>query len=50
VIKGFAYGEIDPNDARNRIIQDIALAPTNFGGNVEYITTFTLYAPIHPSA
>jgi hypothetical protein len=50
VIKGLAYGEINPNDPRNSIIQDIALAPRNSGGNVEYIATFTLYAPIHPSA
>lgn len=50
VIKGFAYGEIDASDARNRIIQDIDLAPRSADGNVEYIATFTLYAPIHPSA
>ena len=28
VIKGLAYGEINPNDPRNSIIHDIALAPT----------------------
>jgi len=50
VIKGLAYGEINPDDRRNSMIQDIALAPRNSGGNVEYIATFTLYAPIHPSA
>ena len=50
VIQGLAYGEIDPNDARDRIIQDIDLAPRNSDGNVEYIASFTLYAPIHPSA
>jgi hypothetical protein len=49
VIKGLAYGEISPSDPRNSIIQDIALAPRNSGGNVEYIATFTLYAPVHPS-
>ena len=49
VIKGFACGEINPGDPRNRIIQDIGLAPRNSGGNVEYVATFTLYAPIHPS-
>jgi len=41
VIKGLAYGEINPNDPRNSIIQDIALAPRNSGGNVEYIATFS---------
>ena len=50
VIQGLAYGEIDPNDARDRIIQDIDLAPRGEDGNVEYIAAFTLYAPIHPSA
>jgi hypothetical protein len=49
VIKGLAYGEINPDEPRNSIIQDIALAPRNSGGNVEYIATFTLYAPVHPS-
>lgn len=49
VITGLAYGEINPVNPHDSIIQDIALAPRNSGGNVEYIATFTLYAPIHPS-
>jgi hypothetical protein len=45
-IQGRIYGEIDPKDRRNAIIQDIALAPTNARGKVEYVTTFTLLKPI----
>ena len=42
---GFAYGELDPNDRRNALIQDIQLAPKNARGNVEYVTTFALTKP-----
>ena len=44
-IQGKAYGELDPNDRRNAIIQDIQLAPRNARGMVEYIATFTLIKP-----
>src|SRR5579871_6768517 len=43
---GTASGEIDPNDRRNAIIQDIQLAPRNARGIVEYVATFTLIKPI----
>src|SRR5207302_378927 len=33
---GTAYGEVDPKDPHNAIIQDIALAPRNAHGMVEY--------------
>jgi hypothetical protein len=46
VIRGRAFGEVDPADRRNAIIQDIALAPKNARGNVEYISTFTMLKPI----
>ncbi len=49
VIQGLAYGEVDPHDPHNRIIQDIDLAERNARGMVEYVTTFTLYAPVQPS-
>lgn len=49
VIQGLAYGEIDPNDPHNRVIQDISLAKRGAHGMVEYTATFTLYAPVHPS-
>lgn len=45
-IKGLAYGEIDPKDRRNALITDIALAPVNARGRVEYRTTFTLLKPL----
>lgn len=45
-IVGQAYGEIDPKNAHNSIIQDIQLAPRNSRGMVEYVATFTLLKPI----
>jgi hypothetical protein len=42
---GFAYGELDPNDRRNALIQDIQLAPQNARGKVEYVTAFSLIKP-----
>ncbi|WP_204324595.1 hypothetical protein, partial [Stenotrophomonas maltophilia] len=35
-LTGKAHGEIDPRLARNALIQDIALAPRNISGMVEY--------------
>jgi len=43
---GTLTGEVDPSDRRNLIIQDIALAPRNSRGMVEYTTTFFLTKPI----
>jgi len=43
---GRAFGEIDPNDRRNAIIQDIQLAPRNANGKVAYVATFTLVKPL----
>jgi hypothetical protein len=45
-IRGRAYGEADPNDRRNRIIQDIELAPLNARRKVEYVATFSLMKPL----
>jgi hypothetical protein len=45
-IVGKIYGEIDPKDRRNALIQDIELAPRDAHGNVEYVATFTLLKPI----
>lgn len=45
VITGLAHGELDPNDPHNQIITDLALAPTNAQGKVEYTATFTLQKP-----
>ena len=48
-IKGSAHGEVDPNDRRNRIIQDLDLAPRNARGRVEYVATFALIKPADPA-
>lgn len=48
-IKGMAYGELDPADPRNALIQDLALAPRNARGHVEYRATFQLVLPSDPS-
>ena len=48
-IKGVAYGVIDPKDPRNQIITDIALAPKNKNGMVEYEAPFYILTPTDPS-
>ena len=45
-LRGRIFGELDPNDRRNALIQDIQLAPRNASGRVEYISSFTLLKPI----
>jgi len=44
-IAGLAFGELDPKNPLNAIIQDIDLAPKNARGNVEYTATFFLVKP-----
>ena len=46
ILRGRAYGEIDPRDPHNTIIQDLVLAPRNARGRVEYIATFALAKPV----
>jgi len=43
------YGELDPKDPHNTIINDIDLAPANAAGKVEYMATFFLVKPIDMS-
>jgi hypothetical protein len=43
---GMAYGELNPNDPKNSLIVDIALAPRNSRGMVEYSHTFYILKPI----
>jgi Alpha/beta hydrolase domain len=45
-IAGMAFGELDPNDPKNAVIVDIALAPRNANGKVEYSHTFYILKPI----
>ncbi|HET7502811.1 MAG TPA: alpha/beta hydrolase domain-containing protein, partial [Kofleriaceae bacterium] len=46
---GRAFGEVDPRDPRNRDITDLALAPRNSRGMVEYQTGILILRPIDPS-
>ena len=46
IIKGLIHGEVDPKDQRNRVIQDLDLAPRNARGHVEYVATFALMKPV----
>src|SRR4249920_290788 len=48
-ITGRAFGELDPKDSHNAIIQDIELAPKNANGRVEYQATFQLILPSDPA-
>jgi hypothetical protein len=42
---GKAYGEVDPKSPSNAIIQDLALAPKNAKGMVEYATDIDILRP-----
>jgi hypothetical protein len=44
-LTGQVYGEIDPGNPQNSIIQDISLAPVNQRGMVEYISDFIILRP-----
>ena len=46
-LRGKAYGEVDPLDARNALITDIENAPRNANGNVEYSMDIFILKPIH---
>ena len=46
IIHGRAFGEVDPADRRNAIIQDLGLAPRNPNGRVDYVATFALARPV----
>src|SRR5437867_5379487 len=45
-IVGKAFGELDPNDARNAVIVDLKLAPRNARGKVEYSFDFYILKPV----
>jgi hypothetical protein len=46
LLRGTAYGEIDPADRRNSLITDITLAPKNAAGKVEYKAQFAIHKPV----
>jgi hypothetical protein len=45
-LSGHFFGELDPKDPHNTIIQDIGLAPRNARGMVEYSATFSMSKPV----
>ncbi|MGZ5232676.1 MAG: alpha/beta hydrolase domain-containing protein, partial [Burkholderiales bacterium] len=45
MLTGRAFGELDPGDTHNTLITDIAAAPKNTNGKVEYIASFVLRKP-----
>jgi hypothetical protein len=49
-VTGRAFGELDPSDPKNALITDIAIAPKNPNGKVEYIATFFIVKPVDMSA
>jgi hypothetical protein len=44
-LSGRFYGELDPKDPHNSIVNDLQLAPRNARGMVEYSATFALTKP-----
>ena len=46
IVRGRIHGEVDANDRRNAIIQDLPLAPRNARGRAEYVATFALAKPV----
>lgn len=48
-LDGTAYGELDPRDPGNAITQDLALAPRNARGMVEYSTDISIFKPVDMS-
>ena len=48
-LAGRVFGELNPYDRHDAIINDIELAPRNANGKVEYMATFFLVKPIDMS-
>ena len=48
-LAGRVFGELDPTDSHNTIINDLQLAPRNANGKVDYMATFFLVKPIDMS-
>jgi len=46
LLRGTAYGELDPADRRNAGITDINAAPKNANGKVEYKAQFSIHKPV----
>lgn len=50
LIQGTISGEVDPNNPQNAVIVDIALAPRNSFGMVQYSADFQIIRPINLAA
>ena len=50
IVSGRFYGEVDPKSRHNKIITDLAGAPRNARGRVEYSATFAIARPLDPAA
>lgn len=48
-LAGRVYGEVDPADPRNAVITDLALAPRNAAGRVEYSADLMILRPVDPA-
>lgn len=48
-IRGTAFGQLNPNDSKNRVIADMTLAERNAQGMVEYSMDFYILTPTDPS-
>src|SRR4051812_29643386 len=48
-LTGRAFGELDPKDPHNALITDIARAPKNTNGKVDYVASFFLVKPLEMS-
>lgn len=46
ILRGRFHGELDPRDPRNAFITDLASAPVNAQGRVEYSATFSIAKPL----
>ncbi|HET6970321.1 MAG TPA: hypothetical protein VFH92_04285, partial [Phenylobacterium sp.] len=49
IVSGHFFGELDPKDPHNQIITDLAGAPRNAHGRVEYSATFAIARPVDPA-
>src|SRR5262245_21131578 len=48
-IRGTVTGLVDPSDPKNSVIADIANAPRNAQGLVQYTADFLILRPVDPS-
>ncbi|MBV9783174.1 MAG: hypothetical protein JO264_05085 [Acidisphaera sp.] len=49
ILSGTAYGELDPNDPHDAVVQDLNLAPRNANGRVAYSMDVYIMKPIDMS-